>query len=74
MVASVSMPWAMTPFSPAFSAASSTVWIGLKSPDAPAYFISCSRVTGGSVRASNSSPTSQAGAIRVSPVTRPAPF
>src|SRR5215210_3264594 len=55
------MPWAMTPGRPASSAASSMVWIGLKSPEAPAYLMSCSRVTGGRILSSTSSPAFQAG-------------
>src|SRR5215203_33029 len=55
------MPWAMTPGRPASSAASSMVWSGLKSPEAPAYSLSCRRVTGGRILSSSSSPASQAG-------------
>jgi hypothetical protein len=41
----VNMPWAITPGSPTLVAIRSLQWIGLKSPDAPAYRTRWARVT-----------------------------
>ena len=41
----VNMPWAMTPGSPTPVAKASFQWMGLKSPEAPAYLTRSVRVT-----------------------------
>lgn len=55
--AMVNMPWAMTSGSPTSTANFSFQWIGLKSPEAPAYRTSVARVTG-KLCAGSSVPTS----------------